>query len=89
MTPRGNLRDRDLQRITKPPSTDADDLRPQSKPSSSHVEAHGLGAGDIDGVEADDVIGTIAQTSGEAAAEVVVSLAIKTVAQVGHRTKSP
>ncbi|MGR0279193.1 DNA polymerase I [Marinomonas dokdonensis] len=59
-----------------------DDLRPQIEPIHRMVEAMGLPLVIIDGVEADDVIGTIAKQVGEAGREVVVSTGDKDMAQL-------
>ncbi|MGO3346541.1 MAG: DNA polymerase I [Marinomonas sp.] len=59
-----------------------DDLRPQIEPIHRMVEAMGLPLVIIDGVEADDVIGTIAKQVGETGREVVVSTGDKDMAQL-------
>ena len=59
-----------------------DDLRPQIEPIHRMVEGMGLPLVIIDGVEADDVIGTIAKQVGEAGREVVVSTGDKDMAQL-------
>ncbi|REG83751.1 DNA polymerase I [Marinomonas pollencensis] len=59
-----------------------DDLRPQIEPIHRMVEAMGLPLVIIDGVEADDVIGTIAKQVGETGREVIVSTGDKDMAQL-------
>lgn len=59
-----------------------DDLRPQIEPIHRMVEAMGLPLVIIDGVEADDVIGTIAKQVGESGREVIVSTGDKDMAQL-------
>ena len=59
-----------------------DDLRPQIEPIHRMVEAMGLPLVIIDGVEADDVIGTIAKQVGEQGREVIVSTGDKDMAQL-------
>ncbi|MBJ7536167.1 DNA polymerase I [Marinomonas transparens] len=59
-----------------------DDLRPQIEPIHRMVEAMGLPLVIIDGVEADDVIGTIAKQVGEAGRDVIVSTGDKDMAQL-------
>lgn len=59
-----------------------DDLRVQIEPIHRMIEAMGLPLVVIDGVEADDVIGTIAKQIGEEGREVVVSTGDKDMAQL-------
>ncbi|MEO9274486.1 DNA polymerase I [Marinomonas sp. 5E14-1] len=59
-----------------------DDLRPQIEPIHRMVEGMGLPLVIIDGVEADDVIGTIAKKVGETGREVIVSTGDKDMAQL-------
>lgn len=59
-----------------------DDLRPQIEPIHRMVAAMGLPLVIIDGVEADDVIGTIAKQVGETGREVIVSTGDKDMAQL-------
>ncbi|MEP2617735.1 MAG: 5'-3' exonuclease H3TH domain-containing protein, partial [Marinomonas sp.] len=59
-----------------------DDLRPQIEPIHRMVEGMGLPLVIIDGVEADDVIGTIAKQVGESGREVIVSTGDKDMAQL-------
>ena len=59
-----------------------DDLRPQIEPIHRMVEAMGLPLVIIDGVEADDVIGTIAKQVGETGRKVIVSTGDKDMAQL-------
>ncbi|MBV1932511.1 MAG: DNA polymerase I [Porticoccaceae bacterium] len=65
-----------------------DDLREQIEPIHNIVRAMGLPLLIIDGVEADDVIGTLAQQSTELQAPVVISTGDKDMAQLvnGHVT---
>ncbi|TDO97260.1 DNA polymerase I [Marinomonas balearica] len=59
-----------------------DDLRLQIEPIHRMIEAMGLPLVIIEGVEADDVIGTIAKQVGEAGREVIVSTGDKDMAQL-------
>ncbi len=59
-----------------------DDLRPQIKPLKEIVEAMGLPLLEIDGVEADDVIGTLARQAEAAGQDVVISTGDKDMAQL-------
>jgi DNA polymerase-1 len=59
-----------------------DDLRPQVEPLVAAVEALGLPLLRIPGVEADDVIGTLAQRAAAAGLRVVVSTSDKDMAQL-------
>ena len=62
-----------------------DDLRPQVEPIHEIVRAMGLPLLAIKGVEADDVIGTLAQQASELAIPVVVSTGDKDMAQLVNR----
>ncbi|WCN11325.1 DNA polymerase I [Marinomonas mediterranea] len=59
-----------------------DDLRLQIEPIHRMIEAMGLPLVIIEGVEADDVIGTIAKQVGEAGRDVIVSTGDKDMAQL-------
>jgi len=59
-----------------------DDLRLQIEPIHRMIEAMGLPLVIIDGVEADDVIGTIAKQVGETGRDVIVSTGDKDMAQL-------
>jgi DNA polymerase-1 len=59
-----------------------DDLRSQIKPLKEIVAASGLPLIEIQGVEADDVIGTLAQAARRAGMEVVISTMDKDMAQL-------
>ena len=59
-----------------------DDLRAQIEPLHAAVRALGLPLLCVDGVEADDVIGTLARQSADAGREVVISTGDKDMAQL-------
>src|SRR5690625_5540397 len=65
------------QRIAMP-----DDLRPQVEPIKAIVRAMGLPLLVVEGVEADDVIGTLAREATEAGRDVVISTGDKDMAQL-------
>ncbi len=62
-----------------------DDMRPQVQPIKDIVEAMGLPLLVIDGVEADDVIGTLAHQASEQQRDMVVSTGDKDMAQLVNR----
>ncbi len=62
-----------------------DDMRPQVQPIKDIVEAMGLPLLVIDGVEADDVIGTLAQQASEQQRDMVISTGDKDMAQLVNR----
>ncbi|MDQ2076226.1 DNA polymerase I [Marinimicrobium sp. ABcell2] len=59
-----------------------DDLRPQVEPIKAIVRAMGLPLLVVDGVEADDVIGTLARQATEAGRDMVISTGDKDMAQL-------
>lgn len=65
------------QRLAMP-----DDLRPQVEPIKAIVRAMGLPLLVVEGVEADDVIGTLAREATEAGRDVVISTGDKDMAQL-------
>lgn len=67
-------------KANRPPMPD--DLRPQIQPIHEIIKAMGLPLIIVDGVEADDVIGTYAQQATEQGREVVVSTGDKDMAQL-------
>jgi DNA polymerase-1 len=67
-------------KANRPPMPD--DLRTQIAPLHNIVEAMGLPLLVIEGVEADDVIGTLAQQASEAGIETVISTGDKDMAQL-------
>lgn len=62
-----------------------DDMRPQVQPIKDIVEAMGLPLLVIDGVEADDVIGTLARQASEQQRDMIVSTGDKDMAQLVNR----
>lgn len=67
-------------KANRPPMPD--DLRPQVQPILDIVEAMGLPLFVVEGVEADDVIGTLARQASEMAQPVVISTGDKDMAQL-------
>lgn len=67
-------------KANRPPMPD--DLRPQVQPILDIVEAMGLPLFVVEGVEADDVIGTLARQASEMARPVVISTGDKDMAQL-------
>jgi len=67
-------------KANRPPMPD--DLRPQVQPILDIVEAMGLPLLVVDGVEADDVIGTLARQATEQKRDVVISTGDKDMAQL-------
>lgn len=67
-------------KANRPPMPD--DLRPQVQPILDIVEAMGLPLFVVEGVEADDVIGTLARQASEVAQPVVISTGDKDMAQL-------
>lgn len=59
-----------------------DDLRPQIEPIHDIIRAMGIPLLSIEGVEADDVIGTLAQQASEQGMDVIVSTGDKDMAQL-------
>lgn len=70
-------------KANRPPMPD--DLRPQVQPIFDIVEAMGLPLLVVEGVEADDVIGTLAKQASERSLPVVVSTGDKDMAQLVNR----
>src|SRR5690606_22781591 len=70
-------------KANRPPMPD--DLRPQVQPIHDIVQAMGLPLLVVEGVEADDVIGTLARQATEQARAVVVSTGDKDMAQLVNR----
>ena len=70
----------DQYKANRPPMPD--DLRVQIQPIYSIIEAMGLPLLMIDGVEADDVIGTLAKKASDSNIEVIVSTGDKDLAQI-------
>ncbi len=62
-----------------------DDMRPQVQPIKDIVEAMGLPLLVIDGVEADDVIGTLAHQASQQQRDMVISTGDKDMAQLVNR----
>jgi len=62
-----------------------DDMRPQVQPIKDIVEAMGLPLLVIEGVEADDVIGTLAKQASEQQRDMIVSTGDKDMAQLVNR----
>ena len=67
-------------KANRPPMPD--DLRAQLEPLTSIIEAMGIVLLRIDGVEADDVIGTLAQQAADANLDTVISTSDKDLAQL-------
>jgi len=67
-------------KATRPPMPD--DLRTQIAPLHEMIQAMGLPLISVSGVEADDVIGTLAQQATDAKREVVISTSDKDLAQL-------